>query len=249
MADISVIIIAKNEESKIEECMKSISWADEIILVDGFSEDATVSITRKYTDKIYQRQWDGYGSQKQFALEKATGEWILSIDADERVTPELKTEILEFIKSPKQGISGFNIPYKFYFLGHLMRYGGCSHEKHLRFFRRSGSRFTQDSVHEGVYVQGRISTFKNHIIHNSYKDIDEYFKKFNLYTSLDAEKKFARGKRISVWRFLIFKWEFVNRYIFKLGFLDGVYGLLWALFSSFYALVKYAKLWERQKNK
>lgn len=249
MADISVILITKNEEHEIKACLDSIKWVGEIILVDGFSEDATVSIARKYTDKIYQRKWDGYGSQKQYALEKATGEWILSIDADERVTPELKTEILEFIKSPKQDIAGFNVPYKFYFFGHLMRYGGCSREKHLRFFRRSGSRFTQDSVHEGVHVQGKIDTFKNHIIHNSYKDIDEYFEKFNLYTSLDAEKKFARGMRTSVWRFFICKWVFLNRYIFKLGFMDGVYGLLWALFSSFYALVKYAKLWERQKNK
>ncbi len=241
MIKISTIIITKNEEDNIRNCLETVKWADEIIVVDDFSHDKTLDIVREYTGRIYRQEWLGYGRQKQFAVDKATGEWILSIDADERVTSELKSEILDAVKAEE--FCGFYIPFKFFFLGHLMRFGGCGREKHLRLFRKDKGRFDEEAVHEGINVDGELGKLKNYILHFSYKDKEDYFKKFREYTSLDAEKRFNLGKKAG-WGHIILLpcWEFISRFIFKLGFLDGVYGLQWALYSAQYVYVKYLKL-------
>ncbi|MFH1239386.1 MAG: glycosyltransferase family 2 protein, partial [bacterium] len=183
MTNISACIITKNEENDIRDCLESITWADEIILVDDGSTDKTLEIARQFTDKIYQQAWLGYGKQKQLAVDKASGEWILSIDADERVTPELAEEIQLIAHSSSATsasadkqltVNGYEIPFRFYFLNHLMRFGGCGREKHLRLFKKAKGRFDEQAIHEGIMVEGEISQLKNYMLHFSYQDKEEY---------------------------------------------------------------------------
>lgn len=246
MDNISVIIITYNEEENIRECLEGVKWADEIIIVDSFSTDKTLQICKEYTDKVFQRRWEGFGFQKQFALEQATLDWVLSIDADERVSGELKEEIL----SNKNTLDkdGYYIPFKFYWLGKQLRFGRCGKERHIRLFRRQKAKF-QGFIHEKLLIDGEIGYLKNPIIHVSYKNIADYFNKFNLYSTMVANQRFKEGKKIPfVFQIFASIWDFFNRYIFKLGFLDGIPGFLWASFSSFHRLVKYAKLWEIEKE-
>lgn len=244
---ISIIIITYNEEENIKDCLESVKWADEIIVVDSFSTDKTIAICKQYTDKVFQNKWEGYGIQKQFALEKATQDWVLSIDADERVTTDLKDEIF----STKLDKDAYYIPFRFYWIGRQLRFGGCSKEKHIRLFKRQKAKFTEISVHEELMIDGKIGYLKNHIIHLSYKDIEDYFERFNQYSTIEALKKFKQGKKtVLILQILLSIMDFCNRYILKLGFLDGIPGFLWASFSSFHRMVKYVKLWEIQgKNK
>ncbi|MFH1784220.1 MAG: glycosyltransferase family 2 protein [bacterium] len=243
MSKLSTVIITKNEWQSIRDCLESIKFSDEIVVFDDYSTDGTLDVVREYTDKVYQHEWMGYGKQKQLAVSKAQGDWILSIDADERVTPELKEEILKIINTPESDFDGFYIPFKFFFLGHLMRFGGCSAEKHLRLFAKRKGTFDEKFIHEGISVYGKTAKLKNHILHYSYKDLEDYFSKFNVYTSLDAQKRFSAGRKASMWHILILPfWTFLSMFVFRLGFLDGFYGFIWAVLSSFYVFAKYVKL-------
>lgn len=248
MPTISACIITKNEEHNIRDCLESVTWADEVIIVDDYSTDKTLEIAHQYTGKIYRQDWLGYGKQKQFAVDKASGEWVLSIDADERVTPELAEEIKLTVDSSQLTVNGFYIPFNFYFLNHLMRFSGCGGEKHIRLFRKDKGRFSKAAIHEGIEVEGAIGRLKNYMLHFSYQDKEEYFKKLDIYTTLDAEKRFKAGKKAGWGHTTILPvWEFLSKFIFKLGFLDGVYGFYWALYSAQYVYAKYAKLKVMQK--
>ncbi|MEW6097302.1 MAG: glycosyltransferase family 2 protein [bacterium] len=241
---VSVIIITYNEEENIKECLESVKWADEIIVVDSFSTDKTIQLCKNYTDKIIQHQWLGYGPQRQIALELATKDWVLNIDADERVTKELKEEILSKINNNQLDANGYYIPFKFYWAGKPLRFGKYGIEKHLRFFRNEKVTYSKHIVHEKAKVEGEIRSLKNHILHFSYKNIEDYFRKFNQYTTLSAIEKFNEGKKAYLYQFFFPPIDFCIRYFLKLGFLDGLPGFLYAWFSSFYRFVKYAKLWE-----
>lgn len=247
MNNISVIIITYNEEDNILDCLEGVKWADEIIIVDSFSRDRTLQICKSYTDKIIQRRWEGFGFQKQFALEQATSDWVLSIDADERVSRELKDEIV--LRKNELDKDGYSIPFEFYWLGKQLQFGGCGKERHIRFFRREKARF-QGLVHEKLSIDGEIGDLRNPIIHVSYKNLEDYFNKFNLYSTMGANQRFKGGRRIP-FAFQIFAsfGDFFYRYLFQMGFLDGMHGFLWASFSSFHRLVKYAKLWEMERAK
>ncbi|MDI6736609.1 MAG: glycosyltransferase family 2 protein [bacterium] len=245
---ISVIIITYNEEENIKECLESVKWADEIIVVDSFSSDKTVQIGKEYTDKVIQKEFSGDGPQRQVALNLATKDWILNLDADERVSKELKEEILSKINNHRLTASAYYIPYKFYWLGKPLRFGRFGVEKHVRFFRRDKGRYSTHIVHSKVEVEGKIGHFKNHIFHFSYKDIEDYFTRLNQYTTLSAVKKFNEGKKAHFDQFFP-PVDFCIRYFLKLGFLDGMPGFLYAWFSSFHRFVKYAKLWELWQKK
>lgn len=248
--NISVIIITYNEEDNIRECLESVKWADEIIVVDSFSIDKTVQICKNYTDKVIQHQWLGDGPQRQIALEMATKDWILNVDADERVSKELREEILLKINNDQLFADGYDIPFKFYWLGRHLRFGRFGIEKHIRFFRNGKVSYSKHIVHGKAKVEGEIRDLKNHILHFSYKDIEDYFIRFNQYTTLSAIEKFNKGKKAYLYQFFFPPIDFFIRYFLKLGFLDGMPGFLYAGFSSFHRFVKYAKLWELwQKNK
>jgi len=246
---ISLFIIAKNEEKNIQKCILSArDIVHEIIVVDAFSKDKTAQICKDLGAQVYRRRFDGFANQKNFALSKVTSEWALNLDADERLTPELRKEILRVL--PNTHFAGFHIPFCNYFLGKKMRFSGLNHETHIRLVRTRKANYVGGLVHEGLDVKGSLGKLKNPINHFSYDTIETYFNKFNKYTSLAAQQMHANGKRFSLIKLLFtLPFEFIKRYVIKLGILDGLRGLLWASFSTFYVLVKYAKLWQMNKGK
>jgi glycosyltransferase involved in cell wall biosynthesis len=247
LINLSVMIITYNEEENIRQCLESVEWAGEIVVVDSFSTDQTLRISREYTDKVFERAWEGFGPQKQFALEQTTLDWVLSIDADERVSTELKEEILSSWDRLEN--DAYDIPFHFYWLGKRLRFSGYRKERHVRLFRRQKARF-EGFVHEKLLIEGEKGRLHGPMVHLSYKNIEDYFDKFNLYSTLVARQKYETGKGISFQLQIVgCLWDFFHRYFLKLGLLDGMPGFLWAVFSSFHRLVKYAKLWEMKRER
>ncbi len=247
--ELSVVIITKDEEVNIQTCLESVNWASEIVIVDSGSKDRTLEICKRYTDRIFEIKWEGYGKNKNFGLEQAKSEWVFSIDADEQVSIELKEQILTVLSSEKIEFDGFYIPRRFYFLGRWLKFGGCYPDYQLRLFRRGKGYFTSELLHESVKLDGCAGYLKFPIKHYSYSSIKEYFERFNLYTSLGAQRWYERGKKFSLFSFFRLPIEFIYLGFIRLGFLDGYRGLFYALFSSFSSFVKYVKLWEIEKRK
>jgi len=247
---LSVILITRDEEDDVRGCLESVKdIADEIIVADSGSTDRTLEICRQYTDKVFFCEWKGYAPQKQFALDKAQGPWVLNLDADERLTDELKKEITSVLNSATSApVNGYSIPFRTYFLGKRLRFGASWGETHVRFFRKEKASYGADPVHEGIKLDRPIGRFNGLIEHFSYGTLSEYLSKCNLYTTLIAEKKFKKGERFKVWRHLRLPFEFFTRYILKLGFLDGSEGLVYALLSSYYVWLKFVKLWEMERK-
>jgi len=241
---ISAIVITFNEADNIQECLATLHWVHEIVVVDAESKDATAALAQEFTDKVFTRKWEGYSTAKDFAMSQCTGNWVLWIDADERITPELRQEICEELSSPTQ-CNGYEIPRLANFLGRWIMHGGWYPGHVLRLFRRDQGFFNGLSVHEGVRLKGKVGRLRNHMLHYTDRNIDQYYTKLNRYTSLAAEELHRLGKPF-LWRDLLFRpaWLFLRMYIFKTGFLDGMQGFILACFSAVYVLVKYAKLWE-----
>ncbi len=247
MNKISVIIITKDEEKNILDCLKSVDWADEIIVVDSESTDRTVELAKQFTDKIFIRKWEGYVSQKRYALSLATNEWVLSVDADERITPELKEEILNL--SPAD-FSGFRIRRKNFLLKKEITSCGWEKDYQLRLMRKDKASFSDRLVHEKFIVDGKVGTLNNPMLHYTFSSFSEYFSKINHYSSLKAQELFAKKKSINSWT--IFSHTvaaFFAFFIIKRGFKDGVYGLIISLLHSVSTMMNYIKLWELQNKK
>jgi len=244
---ISAIIITYNEERNIRDCLESLKWVNEIIVVDAESQDKTTKIAEELGARTYSQKWQGYGKQKNYALGKATGDWILSIDADERITPELAKEIVEKLTNPS--FSGYKIPRKAYFLGRWIRHSGWYPGYVLRLFQAGMARFAEKEVHEYVELNSKAGYLKNHLLHYTDDTLDHYLDKFQKYTTLASKELYVHGKRASLsdlfLRPILF---FLKMYIAKGGFLDGIHGFILATLSSFYVFVKYAKLWEKEKG-
>jgi|SaaInlV_200m_DNA_6_1039755.scaffolds.fasta_scaffold05716_4 glycosyltransferase involved in cell wall biosynthesis len=241
---LSVIIITKNEQDNIKNCLESVKWADEIIVVDSGSTDRTEEICRKYTDKFYVKDWPGFGIQKQRALDLASHDWALSIDADERIMPELRDEIISKI-TQNSNISGYLIPRLSNYLGKDIRHSGWYPDYILRLVKKQEAYFTKDIVHEKMVVKGSIKKLSNHFLHYPYKDITHHMKKLNDYSSLSAEKMFSNGKRIS-WPMIFLKalYGFIRAYILRRGFLDGWQGVVVSISTTISVYYKYLKLKE-----
>jgi len=242
MPRLSVIIITKNEAHNIEACLESVKWADEIIVVDSGSTDGTVDICHKYTDKILVTDWPGYGLQKQRALDRATGEWVLSLDADERIPPALQKEIQETIGSSPPA-NGFYLPRVSEYCGKAMRFGDWRNDRVLRLFRRTKGRFMTASVHEKILVQGTLGTLKHHIYHFSYPDMDVVIKKMNDYSSLTAAQKKEKNATGGIFKALLHGlWSFTRGYFLRFGFLDGREGFLLAVSNAECSYYRYVKM-------
>lgn len=249
MKKISAVIITNNEEKNIAQCLGSIqSIADEIIVMDSFSSDKTIEKCKPFGAKIFQQEFQGFGRQKQDAIAKASHEWILQIDADERVSPRLAEEIHRWKSSQPDEVAGYSILFHFYFMGKRMRFGGCAPEYHVRLFKKSHSSYKGKTIHEAITVRGAIGRLHQPILHYSYESFSEYFEKCSRYTTLIAREKYAQHKRFHLWHLLRLPGEFILRYIIKLGFLDGLPGLVYAAFSSYYALMKHVKLREIERQ-
>lgn len=245
---VSLVLIARNEARDLPACVASArGLTSEIILVDSGSTDGTQELARKLGARVETREFDSFARQKQHALSLATGEWVLHLDPDETLTPELLAEIKTLLEG-EPACAGYDIPYRNFFLGREMRHSGLAAESHVRLFLRDKASFGGGLVHEGIQVDGAIGKLNGRIEHRSYPDLEEYLDKFNTYTALAARKMQAEGKRFSALKLLSVPLEFAKRYILRLGFLDGVPGLAWAACSAMYVFVKYIKLWQLEQG-
>jgi glycosyltransferase involved in cell wall biosynthesis len=240
---LSVIVITKNESDHIGACLQSVSWADEIIVLDSGSEDDTVEIAKYYTNSVFITDWPGFGIQKQRALDKAQGDWILSIDADEVVTPELRMEIEKAMLQDQ--FNGYNIPRISSYCGRQIRHGGWWPDFVLRLFRRNAGYFTESVVHERIVVEGETSQLTAPFLHDAFVDLDEVLRKVNCYSSLGAQMLHQKGVNSSMSKALLKGfWAFIRTYWLKAAFLDGRQGLMLAISNAEGAYYKYLKLLE-----
>jgi glycosyltransferase involved in cell wall biosynthesis len=239
---LSVVIITKNEETNIRECLESVAWVDEIIIVDSGSEDNTIAICKDYTDKIsINDDWKGFGYQKNLALQQATKDWVLSLDADERITSALRIEIENVINN--SDYSAFAIPRQAYFLGQAMKHGGWWPDYVVRLFRRNTGVFSEDIVHERILVNDPVQKLSNPLLHYSYINLDQVMVKMNQYSSAGAYKAYRQGKNSSLIKAIAkAKWTFFRAYFLRLGILDGQAGFIAAFSKAEETYYRYLKL-------
>ena len=246
---VSVVIIVKNEEKRIAACLESVKWADEIIIVDDISTDRTVEIARRYTDRIFQRKMDIEGVHRNYAYSKANNGWVLSLDADETVSSELKEEIVRVINEDKNKQIDdhvvFAVPLRNYIGDYWVRWGGWYPAYKDRLFRKGRFKYEEVGVHPRVIYEGKCGRLKGDIIHYSYGDFTELIDSLNSQTSKEAEKWSSTGKKmplvVALWRAFD---RFFRGYIAKKGYRDGVVGLMVAVNGGFYQILSYAKYWE-----
>lgn len=252
---LSVVIIAKNEEKNILDCLETVLWADEIIIVDDNSEDRTIEVVKSLSSKkikVYSKSLnEDFASQRNYALSKATKKWILFLDADERVTNELREEINTFlIENIKiSNINGFFIKRKDIMWGKELKYGETGSIKLLRFAKKD-SGIWKGKVHEIWEVEGNISEMENNLIHFPHQTIDEFLSEINFYTTLRAKELYENKIESSVKNIILYpKGKFIKNYFIKLGFLDGIEGLIFAIFMSLHSFLVRGKLWLLWKRK
>lgn len=246
MNSLSVIIITKNESHNIRECLESVKWADEIIVVDSGSSDDTVSIAKEFTDKVFFNEWKGFADQKSFAMQKVKNDWVLSLDADERVTEKLRDEILN---SNLDEFDGYRIKRDNYFLGKQIRGSGWGNDYQLRLFRKSKTKLTNRLVHEGFEVDGIIGQLKNSMLHFSYRNFSDAFTKINHYSTLEAIEKQNKKKVNAFTIFLTPIFAFLQHYFLRKGFIDGIYGLFVSIMHAITKLQVQLKIWELKNQK
>jgi glycosyltransferase involved in cell wall biosynthesis len=253
MEKVSATIIVLNEETNIRDCLESVRWADEIIVSDTGSTDKTVELCETFGARVYKDQWRGYGAQKNLCAERARNDWILNIDADERVSPELKAEISTVLENgpPERprGTAGYYIPRKNFFGATWIRHCGWWPDYNLRLYRRSSGRFAEKLVHEAVQVDGTKGYLKNPLVHRTYEDVPDYLERMERYSTLAAKQMLLEGRRTRTLDILIRPaFTFFKMFVLKRGFLDGGVGLLLSMLYASYTKAKYIKLREMKKG-
>jgi glycosyltransferase involved in cell wall biosynthesis len=247
MNKISVAIIAKDEERNIERCLRSVQWADEVLVVDTGSTDKTIEICRTLGCRVLISEWLGFGKTKQHAVNAASFDWILSLDADEEVSVELREQIRNVLDSDLP-YRGYRLRWKSFYLGAPIRFSGWNPEYHLRMFDRRYGNFNDHPIHESVEVTGEIGHIHADILHHSYPTVQSHITKLNRYTELGAEALRTSGRSATLLRAIASgTGRFLRMYILQLGFLDGKAGLVLAINSAFGVYLKYLKLWERPR--
>jgi glycosyltransferase involved in cell wall biosynthesis len=249
---LSVTIITLNEEDSLPRCLDSVKpIADEIVIVDSGSTDKTIEIAKSKGAKTFVRQFDNYASQKNFAAEKVVGDWILSIDADEIITPELAREIKSKISTPNSDIVAFSIPRRNIILGREIKYSRWQSEldRHIWLWKKDKGKWMGD-VHEEMVVKGRTGKMQNHKIHYQYETISEFIRMMNSYSDLEANQKFKEGQKFSYFRiFWDPAYNFLVRYFYRFGFLDGWRGFVLSYLMAIYHMIVWVKVWERELTK
>jgi len=242
LTTLSVIVVTKNEAHNIRACLESVNFADEIIVFDSGSTDGTPQICLEYTPHVVcTPDWPGDGPQKNRALKHVNSDWVLCLDADERVTPQLANEIQQRIRTTDK--SAFAIPYRSTFCGKIMRFGDWRNEQHLRLFKHHGAHFTEDRVHCHLKINGQKDRLKHHIIHHPFHHLDAMLYKLNTYSTQSALEKFQQGKHASLLTALSHSlWSFIRGYFLRLGFLDGKEGFLLAVGNAQGTYYRYLKL-------
>ena len=243
---ISACITAGNEEKNIRRCLQSVAWADEIVVVDSFSTDRTVEISREFTDRVYQHEWLGYIGQKNLIKDMAEGPWILFVDADEEVSDELRDEILhEFESGACAGYAGYEFPRIVRYLGRWIRHGDWYPDIKLRLFRKEAGTCGGREPHDRTFVDGPVKRLRGHIHHFTYDGISDQLATVNRFSTITAETRYAEGTRYNALD-LVFRpfFRFLRGYAMRRGFLDGLPGLIVATITAYGVFIKYAKLWE-----
>ena len=245
---ISATVITLNEEQNLAAALESLSWADEIIVVDSQSTDRTVEIASQFTDRIFIRPWPGYSAQKNFAAEQARHDWVFNLDADERVSPDLCKEIETLKSAGEPAASGFEMPRRTFYLGRWIKHSGWYPDFKVRLYTRSSGRWRGAYVHESVESDGQIARLTGPLLHYTVRNASDHHLRIDRYTTLAAEELAEHGKRVTTLSLLVSPFmAFVRTYVFRLGFLDGLPGLAIAYFAAHYVFLKGLKLWETQK--
>ncbi len=242
---VSAVLITYNEEANIEAALRSLGGiADEIVVVDSLSTDRTVKLARAFTDKVVSRKWTNYSDQKNFANGLAGHPWILSLDADERISDDLRTEILA-LRGEDPSCAGFSMPRLVFYLGRWIRHGGWYPDRKIRLFRKDAARWEGEFVHEKLVISGDIRRFRHPIHHFTYRNIADHLARIDKFADLGAQKLYARGKKCR-WYHLLFMplGRFLKSYLLKLGFLEGFAGIVVSVLNGYSIFVRYAKLGE-----
>ena len=243
---ISTVTITKNEERNIEACLESVRWADQIIVVDAESSDRTQELARRYSPHVMVRPWKGYGPQKNYGIQQATGDWILILDADERVSPELAEEIQKRVSTrTTQDPVAYSLPRRNIFYGAWVRWGGAYPDRQIRLFQKGKASYNDVKIHENLMVDGPIGTLEGFLEHYTERCIADHFRKFSFYITLAAKEQGKSTTTVRWWQLLLNPLvTLVKKYVLKQGFRDGIRGVIFAGFASMYTFGKYAKLWE-----
>ena len=247
---ISACITAGNEEAHIRNCLESVMWTDEIVVIDSFSKDKTAEICKEYTNMVYQHRWLGYIGQKNLIKELASGSWIFFVDADETVSKDLKTEILaEFESGNSNNYNGYEFPRMVKYLGRWIKHGDWYPDIKLRLFRKDSGHCTGKEPHDRIHVDGKVKRLKSPLCHFTYNDISDQIATINRFSSISASGNFEDGQRFH-YMDIIFRpvFKFMRSYFIKRGFLDGFPGFIVAISISYSVFIKYAKLWEIEKG-
>lgn len=243
---LAVIIITKDEERNIAACLESVQWADERIVVDAESRDRTVEVAKRLAAQVHVRPWPGYGPQKNFGMDHARAEWILIVDADERITPALREEIQAALKAgPPDEISGFEIPRRNFFYGRWIRGGGIYPDYQLRLIRKTAGRYDDTQLHENLRLRGRVERLRQPMDHYSMPTIRDHVRKMMRYTTLAAQEKLKARSHVTALDIAGHHLGTVLKtYVLRGGWRDGVHGAIVALFAGMHTFVKYAKAWD-----
>ncbi len=246
---LSAAIIAFNEERNIRECIESVRFCDEVLVVDSGSTDRTAEIARELGARVIVKDWPGHIEQKNFALAEARGEWVLSVDADERVSPALRAEIERELAAGGGPWDGFTMPRLSFYMGRWIRHSGWYPDRKLRLVRRGRARWGGVNPHDRLFCDGPVKHLRGDLLHYSYRDLSDHLRKIDFFTTIAAREKQRRGARGALLR-LVFAppLKFLKAYVWKLGFLDGLPGFVIAALGSAYVFLKYAKLLELRRR-
>jgi len=251
MQKLTAIIPTGNEEDNIRGVLESVSFADEILVVDSMSTDHTISIANEFTDRIISRDYKYSASQKNWAIPQATHEWILLVDADERVTTELKEEILEVLNNPPEDNTvAFWIYRKNHFAGKPIKYSGWKNDKVIRLFKRDHCHYEDKMVHAEIIANGKVKFLKNKLVHNTYRTIDHHIAKLNRYATWQARDYDKFTNKLNAYHFCIKPmWSFFKHYIVQQGFRDGIVGFIISWLQAYAVFMRYTKLWLYRRGK
>ncbi len=241
---IAAVIITRNEERNIVRCLESVRFCDEIVVVDSGSSDSTCTLAARFTNKIFDRQWSNYADQRNFANQQVESDWVLSVDADEVVSDELRDELLSFKQKAPDG-QAYTIPRKTFHFSRWIRYGGWYPNRLTRFFKKDAGQWKGDELHEYWEPLGALGDLSGHLLHYSFDDLADQVERNNRYSSLGAEKLRKQGKRFSFFRLTVKTMsKFIETYFLKRGFLDGYPGFIISVSAAYSVFLKWAKLWE-----
>jgi glycosyltransferase involved in cell wall biosynthesis len=248
MLPVSVYVLTYNNTRTLEGCLRSLAWADELIVVDSFSDDGSFELAKTFTDKVHRKEWAGHREQYQYAADLTTNEWIMFVDADEEIPPELANEIRTALEQNRGECDGYICHRRTFYLGRWIEYGGWYPDYEIRLYRRDKGRWEGD-LHAKIEVKGRVKHLNHHYLHYTYGDISDHIQTIDKYSQTAAEDMIRAGEKFSLWK-LLFRppFRFLKEYVFKGGLRDGLPGLIVAICTVFYVFMKYAKLWDLERT-